>query len=220
MRTLLTADDHWGHGNIMKYCRRFPFMTEAERNFLAAANRQEMDKFKLSPESVERMDAALIDNINKMAGPKDEVIFVGDICWGRGPRAVEVCRQYLSRIRCPNLYLFYGNHDAWEIGNLFKRAWVKKTLNIHGHPCVFNHEAMAIWDRRNHGAYHFYGHSHSRAEEWLDQIMPGRFSIDVGVDNAFRLFGEYRPFDFEADILPVFKDRPGFGVFRDDEEDV
>jgi len=27
--------------------------------------------------------------------------------------------------------------------------------------------------------------------------MPGRFSMDVGVDAAFQLFGEYRPFSLD-----------------------
>lgn len=117
------------------------------------------------------------------------------------------------------MYLVYGNHDELAIGKLFKRAWLKQTVKIQGYRCVLNHEAMAIWDGRHHGNYHFYGHSHARAEEWLDSIMPGRFSIDVGVDNAFRLFGEYRPFDFETDILPDFKNRPGFGLLSPDEGD-
>lgn len=56
MKTFVTADLHFGHGNIIKHCER-PF-----------ENRQAMDK-------------ALIDNWNSVVGPHDRVIVVGDFAW-------------------------------------------------------------------------------------------------------------------------------------------
>jgi hypothetical protein len=50
----------------------------------------------------------------------------------------------------------------------------------------------AIWEGSHKGYWHLYGHSHSSAEHW--EI--GK-SMDVGVDNAYRLLGEYRPFSLE-----------------------
>ena len=51
---------------------------------------------------------------------------------------------------------------------------------------------MRVWNKSHHGAYHLYGHSHDSMEdkEW------GK-SMDVGVDSAFRILGEYRPFSFD-----------------------
>jgi hypothetical protein len=54
-----------------------------------------------------------------------------------------------------------------------------------------------------------YGHAHGSAEEWMDFYMPGRLSMDVGVDNAYRVLGEYRPFSF-PEISSIMKSRRGF----------
>ncbi len=56
---------------------------------------------------------------------------------------------------------------------------------------------MAVLNKSHHGAIHLYGHSHSSAEEGLDKKFPGRRSMDVGIDNAYRLLGEYRPFSWD-----------------------
>jgi hypothetical protein len=45
-------------------------------------------------------------------------------------------------------------------------------------------------------------------EDYLDSMWPERRSMDVGVDNAFRIFGEYRPFS-EYDILNLLSTRKG-----------
>lgn len=58
-----------------------------------------------------------------------------------------------------------------------------------------------------------YGHAHGAAEDWLDSQMPGRLSMDVGVDNAFKIFGEYRPISSD-EIGELFSSRNGFQVDR------
>ena len=59
------------------------------------------------------------------------------------------------------------------------------------------------------GAIALYGHSHSNAEVWLDSVMPGRRSMDVGVDNAAKILGEYKPFSFE-EISNIMSKKNGF----------
>ena len=58
MKTFVTSDQHFGHGNIIKHCER-PF-----------ENKYEMDK-------------VLIENWNSVVGPHDRVIVVGDFAWKR-----------------------------------------------------------------------------------------------------------------------------------------
>jgi calcineurin-like phosphoesterase family protein len=55
---------------------------------------------------------------------------------------------------------------------------------------------MALWDQSHRKSWNLYGHSHSGAENKLDQLFPDRKSMDIGVDNAFKILGEYRPFAF------------------------
>ena len=45
-------------------------------------------------------------------------------------------------------------------------------------------------------------------EETLDTLFPGRRSIDVGVDTAMRLFGEFRPFS-DVWLIKNIYSRPG-----------
>ena len=65
-----------------------------------------------------------------------------------------------------------------------------------------SHYAHRIWDKSHHGVCHLYGHSHSS----LEHIEWGK-SMDVGVDNAFRLFGQYRPFSME-EVTEILDKRP------------
>jgi calcineurin-like phosphoesterase family protein len=56
------------------------------------------------------------------------------------------------------------------------------------------HYPIASWSGKEHGSVHLYGHCHSRLEDKLDIFDPGRKSMDVGMDNAFRLTGQFTPF--------------------------
>ena len=210
-----TADLHLGHGNILKYCRRDSFLTEAEIRAIEDGNQ----KLRVSKESLDRHDAALIDEINKVVERQDTLRIVGDFCFGRKHDKPAVARKiafhYAQRINCRHVHLVLGNHDkklrGQPLGDTFERVYEKITIKIEDQKIALDHEAHAIWDCRNHGAWHLYGHSHGGAEEWLDSIMPGRFSMDVGVDWAYRLFGAYRPISF-PEIKTIMDRRSGFGV--------
>jgi calcineurin-like phosphoesterase family protein len=66
------------------------------------------------------------------------------------------------------------------------------------------HYPMLSWDALHHGGIHLYGHSHGRYEGELDKIFPGRRSMDVGVDNIFRLFGMWRPISL-GEVINLLK---------------
>ncbi len=68
---------------------------------------------------------------------------------------------------------------------------------------------MAVWNRSHRGAWQLYGHSHSGLEPWIDKALPGHRSMDVGVDNAYKILGEFRPFRFQ-EIGKIMKSRDGF----------
>lgn len=76
---------------------------------------------------------------------------------------------------------------------------------------VLSHYVQAVWNQSHRGAWMLYGHSHASAESWLDAAMPGRRSIDVGVDNAYRVLGEYRPFSFD-ELNEILSGRPGCSI--------
>jgi calcineurin-like phosphoesterase family protein len=77
-----TADTHFGHVNILRYCDR-PFG------------------------SVEEMDAALIARWNRRVGPTDTVYHLGD--FALGPRAL--WPDYRRQLNGTIVFIL-GNHDA------------------------------------------------------------------------------------------------------------
>lgn len=62
------------------------------------------------------------------------------------------------------------------------------------------HYSMRVWNGSHKGFIHLYGHSHSSLEH-----APWGKSMDVGVDNAYRLFGEYRPFSLKEVVEMMSK---------------
>src|SRR5580704_9889068 len=66
-----TADFHFGHSNIIRYCNR-PF------------------------QSVEEMDRTILDRLNDSAKANDILYFRGDFCIGSTAKALE----YRKQIRC------------------------------------------------------------------------------------------------------------------------
>ena len=86
MKTWFTADTHFGHQRIIELCNR-PF------------------------ESVDDMNAALIENINATVPKEDRLVILGDICMGK----LEDSLPLLAQIHAAELVLVPGNHDRWSL---------------------------------------------------------------------------------------------------------
>jgi calcineurin-like phosphoesterase family protein len=161
MNTFFTSDTHFGHANIIKYCKR-PF-----------ADTQEMDN-------------TLIHNWNAIVRPKDTVYHLGDFAVGGGPAA-----PYLRRLngtiyfclgnhdkRLVKAYLdielelqSYLNQEVEsEIPNL-------REVTVDKQKIILCHYAMKVWNGSHNGAWHLYGHSHGTLPD-----DPNSLSCDVGVD--------------------------------------
>lgn len=121
MKIYITADHHFNHENIIKYCKR-PFKTTKE------------------------MNGVMIEKWNKKVGKDDLVIHLGDFGLGNKEKIKEI-RKRLNGI----IILIKGNHDkaikdfivvrdSIQIGNLLfshrpilKEEVPKGCINIHGH---------------------------------------------------------------------------------------
>lgn len=216
---LLTRIRYFGHGNIIKYSGR-PFLTDVDKAALIENGGEWHDgvwkgakasRWRMTDEAVKMMDDAIIDNINRMVGPNDTLWHLGDFALPGRNFYYENCRKYRERIRCRNIHYIFGNHDRREIAPLFTRSYDLYDAEINGRGFVLCHYALAVWNRSHHGAICLYGHSHSSAEKWLEQAMPGRRSMDVGVDNAYKIFGEFRPFTFD-EIISLVGNRSGTSI--------
>lgn len=172
----------------------------------------------MSEEAIEMMNDTLINQTNATVGENDILWHLGD--FGMAPKQQWRLKDYYKklrgirdRIKCKDVRLVWGNHDDPIIADLFTETHLfVPMLHIPGqrYGFVLLHYAMAVWNKSHRGAIHLYGHSHSEAEPWLERIMVGRRSMDVGVDNAYKLLGEFRPFTLD-EVTNRLASRPGFG---------
>lgn len=183
MSIFFTADWHLDHANIIKYCNR-PFR------------------------DVHEMNETIIESHNKIVTPNDEAYVLGDLALCDSRRA----RKLISRFN-GNLHLIRGNHEkaALQCKDLF--VWIKRMHEFYvGDSAVRGnkrlvtlcHYAMKVWNKSHWGAdssIHLYGHSHGSLEADSKSA-----SMDVGIDNAARLLGEYRPFSYQ-EVIGFIKDK-------------
>jgi calcineurin-like phosphoesterase family protein len=218
-RIFFTSDSHFGHGNIIKYCHR-PFLGERDKEELSRIGvwhdgnwkGEDSSRWRMSDEAIDLMDRTLIDEINKIVGEKDILWHLGDFAMPdkRKHNHYNRCRYYRDQIRCQNVSMIWGNHDVRSIRDLFTQTYDLYMLRPSNYPkVVMCHYAMAVWESSHRGNLHLYGHSHSEAEPWLEKTLVGRRSMDVGVDNAAKILGSYRPFTFD-EIVGRLSKRAGF----------
>ena len=217
-----TADTHFSHGNILKYCKRLRYLDDEELRLFAkeeAENKKgnRAHLFKVSLESIYRMNEDFINTINSMVAPDDTLWHLGDFCFCRRGEEYNIAKRFRDRIACRNINLIWGNHDRREISRAFNEVYDKATVVVNNQLIVMDHYAHAVWEKSHRGSWHIYGHSHSTAEKWLNEMMPNRRSIDVGVDNAIKILGEYRPFSFK-DLQKIFAHKTGCSIDHHKEE--
>ena len=168
-KVFFTSDIHFGHSNIIKYCRR-PFA------------------------SVEEMNEKIVRNWNEKVSREDEVFILGDLSF----MSAYATRLLMLRMNGKK-YVIVGNHDKKlfkdrELANCFE--WIKDYAEIQyrGIPIVLFHYPIAMWNGRFHGAMHLYGHVHNGQDYYafLKGRMTGDGSYNVGMD-----VNDFAPVDIE-----------------------
>lgn len=178
MATYFTADWHIQHEGVLTMCNR-PFA------------------------SIDEHDDYLAAGVNRtIKNPKTDRLFVlGDAGW----RGIE---GFLSRVECKNIHLIWGNHDRAGFAKFVKSAEDVAEIKLGDVKVFLSHYPHAFWPSSHYGSLHLYGHMHGEREDYLDTLWPDRRSMDVGVDVAKRLLGDYIPFH-EDFILSRLLARPG-----------
>lgn len=212
-----TADTHFGHNNIVKYCKR-PFMNEQELEALNSSEKSskypgQYDKdavknLRISRETINKMNTTIIDNINAVVAPNDTLWHLGDFSFAR---SFGEAKGYRDRINCNTINFIWGNHDEEFVRPLFTKSWGEPdcyaavNVKLGGQTIVLSHFSMAVWDKQHHGSWHLYGHSHGTHEPWKKEHMADAKSFDVGVD-----CWDYKPLSLDdiADIMSGKKFRP------------
>lgn len=155
MSVFFTSDLHFGHDNIIKYCKR-PFKDAQEMNEI------------------------LIKNWNDVVGQDDVVYHLGDFAMG-----VTNKEEYAIKMRerlNGNIHHIMGNHDPdhWRTNSSkpkprFQSIKDFAQIKVEGQTIILFHYGMRTWWHDLKGVWHIYGHSHG-------QLPPYGKSCDVGVD--------------------------------------
>lgn len=141
-------------------------------------------------DSIHKMNETITNAVNKYVKKEDTLYFGGDWCFG-GHEKTPMYRNFLN---VDTIHFMIGNHDK-KI-NLYKDSFssLNKTLDveINGRKIHFSHYPYVDnkWPGRDEGVIHLYGHTHGNREDV-------GLSMDMGIDVAYRLLGEYRPFSID-----------------------
>lgn len=151
-KLFFTADTHFGHKNVIKYCNR-PY--------------KDMDE----------MQEKIILKWNEVVSPLDTVVHLGDFSF-----ASAVLSRQISEELNGHIILVRGNHDSNKTINAcgfsdvvdFLELKIKDGDIIQKISCM--HYPMAIWPNSHYGAWHLHGHSHG------SYVVPTGKILDVGWD--------------------------------------
>ena len=106
-QTYFTADWHFSHPNIARYC----------------------PQFRLQSDNTNELNEYLIDCWNRVITPQDTVYNLGDVCFAKNPAHIEAVLQRLNGQH----HLIYGNHDYLIRQN---EAHFLNTRKADGHPLL------------------------------------------------------------------------------------
>lgn len=171
MKDFFTSDWHFNHANITG--PRLSKWPSGYRTF----------------SSIEEMNSTILEELNMKVNKNDNLYFLGDLCFGDHT----LTPFWRKQIICDNIFWIKGNHDNHQFKYKDNFIWAGdvKQIKSNNQSIFLSHYKHFLWDKSHHGTWHLYGHSHASAEHW--EI--GK-SMDVGIDNYYRLFGKYSPFEF------------------------
>lgn len=174
-----SSDLHLGHQAVINFGRKF--------------------------EDLETMNLNIINEINKKVGEKDLLVLLGDSMMGE--------KNYFSlleSLNCKRVIMLYGNHcNVGKLSTVYseKLLYTGYYLELVVDKQVFccSHYPMFNWNLQDEGSISLHGHLHSDESDVVKEIHKYK-SIDVGVDNYYKLFGKYSLFSFEQ-VRELLKDK-------------
>jgi calcineurin-like phosphoesterase family protein len=142
MTTWVTSDLHFGHKNIMTFCR------------------EARSRFKLD---LDYMNETMVKEWNETIAPEDTVYILGDVAFLPAQKATE----YMRRLNGTKI-LVEGNHDRKLLNDpSFRRCFAEVhqylAITYNGTRVVMFHYPIAEWDQMHRGAVHLHGHLHGGA---------------------------------------------------------
>lgn len=161
-------------------------------------------------ENLDKMNAAIVNNINEVVMQDDICICLGDWSFG-GFKSI---REFWDRIVCKNIHLVLGNHDhhiernRGGVQGLFKSVSHYNTLEMGQLKFRLMHYPISSWDGLNKGIMHLHGHCHLPTNK--------RFGLGKRMDVGMDGHPEFRPYHIMREVVPMLRDRPIRSEMGDD----
>ena len=187
----ITSDTHFSHRNIVRGVTnwRLPngeIPVEQTRDF----------------STIEKMNTAIVNNINSVVGQDDILIHLGDVSFN----GFDQIREFYNRLVCKNIHLILGNHDMHieknreNIQDLFLSVSHYNTLEIGQFKFRLMHYPISSWDGLGKGVMHLHGHCHLPTNLRFGKGQ----RMDVGMDGH----PEFRPYNVHREVVPLLRNRP------------
>lgn len=187
----------------------------ADLHFFHRALNIHMDKRGF--ETVEQMNAHMIERWNRKVRKKDEVVVIGDLSWGSAEETNALLEQLPGK-----LYLIQGNHDRFlrnKALNASRFAWIRPyaELSDNNRKVVLCHYPIMCYNGQYSlsakglpKTYMLYGHVH----DTMDQRLIERFQaitrqtlitdvhgderhIPCNMINCFCMYSDYEPWSLD-----------------------
>lgn len=178
-----SSDFHFSHKNIVKFTDR-SVSTDAESH-----------------------NEWLVSIWNRQVQKGDLVYHLGDFSFAK---TYDIIADQVASLNGQKIFI-KGNHDDRDVlDRLVKdklvQAWYDyKEIKIGSNSVVLFHFPIASWHKQGYGSWHLHGHTHSNLKE---EFSKGRI-LDVGIDNAYKLYGEHFLFS-ESDVEYHMQEIPAF----------
>lgn len=149
------SDLHIGHNNAIRFDNR-PFA------------------------DINEMECEIISRWNKKVNSDDDVYILGDIFYHYKKDKAEFLQKLNGK-----LHLIVGNHD-YEMLNTgaaldcFETVDNLKRTIDDGRMVIVCHFPITSWNMKHHGAYHVYGHVHSKINEETLFMMKQERAFNAG----------------------------------------
>lgn len=183
-KLFFTSDTHFGHANVIKHASR-PFV------------------------DIKEHDEMLVKNWNSVVPSDGIVIHQGDFAMKLRSDKLKWILETLNG----DIYLVKGNHER----DVMRKAWAREyfidiqerydieVLDDNGNfsdgnrrfnVIIADHYPMLSWNRKYHGSYHTYGHTHGNLKR-----HPDVRAYEVGVD-----INDYLPIEYRK-LMDIFNNR-------------
>lgn len=168
---LFASDIHFGHENIINYCKR-PYANVAE------------------------MDRSLIDNWNRKVKKNDTVYIMGDLVWNK-----KLLAEYMGELAGKKILIVGNHDADWcrreDCKKHFESVTPYLETHLNCHPVTMCHYPMLEWmssreDTPRKLGYHIHGHIHNNVREEYKALYLRFNALNAGVD-----VNNYEPVTFE-----------------------